>query len=717
MRGKGEALNEKNQGDADLGGDFGAKEAAARGQLRKKPGQQKGEGQGQCEPVLTPDFAHGACLTGRKYFCTTENGWLANKSAKHAMAEEIQLTRSARRPFFGSLNILLLALVFLGSAFIQVFIGGMRPIFAIPGYTIIALAGVASVFLLRKNRPLPSVLCMVSSILFFSYILARTWLSPVEYLARHDRYMVLGCLVVYFIFALYVTEPKHRLWFLYGLFALAVGHVIIGAIQFSQDNNYLPFGYLRANYGVRASGFYVCPNHYAGLVEMLAIVALSIGIWGRVGVKTRMLILYMVPVLVFGLALSGSRGGYLSVAVAFVTFTILSLVVMKSVRPERFMLMGSLALVILFAGGLAGVTLLKKNVFLASRVDAIMDTSNMRIYLWESAWKQFLTEPATGTGAGTYAYLARIYRNPKVQSDPVWVHNDYYHLLAEYGYLGAIGCALFVGAHLWHGLAAARTIVRRRMLETQERTSTALALNLGSIAAIAAILAHSVVDFNAHIVGNALVLAMLFGFLANPPTQRVKKDDPNPRRQPYFRLLIPACSLVLLVGATPQIPGEWFAEKSRVALRDGRYLEAMREAKKSIEWQKDNPNAHFQLGEARRLLGNTMSNEIARAKMNEAALVAFTDSTKIYPQDVRVWVRKSQALDLLGRHDEAFQHLEKARELEPVLYALNMYYGAHFQLQGKDQEALEYYSLAPAEEIARKERQEVLRQIKDDSAR
>ena len=633
------------------------------------------------------------------------------------MAKGIQLTMGAGHPFFGALNIFLLVLVFLGMAVIQVFIGGMRPIFAIPGYTILAVAGLASVFLLKKTRPLPSVICIVSSILFFSYILARTWMSPVEYLARHDRYMVLGCLIVYFIFAFYITEPKQRLWFFYGLFALAMGHVIIGAIQFSQDNNYLPFGYLRANYGVRASGFYVCPNHYAGLLEMLAIVALAIGIWGRVGVKTRMVVLYLVPALVFGLALSGSRGGYLSVAVAFVVFTVLSLVVIKAVKPERFILMGSLALVILFAGGMAGVVLLKKNVFLATRVNSIMDTSNMRIYLWESAWKQYLTQPATGTGAGTYAYMARIYRNPKVQSDPVWVHNDYYHLLAEYGYLGAIGCVLFVGAHLWHGLAAGRIILRRRMVEYQESTSTALALNLGSIAAIAAILAHSVVDFNAHIVGNALVLAAFFGILANPSTQRVKKDDPNPRRYPFFRILLPIVSVTVLVGATPQIPGEWFAEKSRVALVDGRYLEAMREAKKSIEWQKDNPNSHFQLGESRRLLGNTMSNEIARSKMNEAALVAFTESTKIYPQDVRVWVRKAQALDLLGRHDEAFQHLEKARELEPVLYAINTYFGAHFQLQGKDKEALEYYEQAPQEEIARKGVQEVLQEIKGDSAR
>jgi len=55
--------------------------------------------------------------------------------------------------------------------------------------------------------------------------------------------------------------------------------------------------------------------------------------------------------------------------------------------------------------------------------------------------------------------------------------------------------------------------------------------------------------------------------------------------------------------------------------------------------------------------------------------------------------------------------------LEPVLKAINTYFGAHFQLQGKDKEALEYYEQAPQEEIARKGVQEVLQEIKGDSAR
>jgi O-antigen ligase len=615
------------------------------------------------------------------------------------------------------LNAFLLLLIFASTAVAQVLIGGMRPIFAIPAYLIIALAGLVSVFLLRKPRPMPSVLCMLSAVLFFSYILWRAYTSPVEYLSRHDRYMVLAALVVYFTFALYITDPKLRLYLVYGLFLLAVGHLAVGAIQFSQENNYLPFGYHRADYGKRASGFYVCPNHYAGLLEMLAVMAAAVGCWGRVGVKTRLVLLYFSLLLIAGVAISGSRGGYVSIAFAFMTLVALSILVVRAVRPQRTLLIGGIAVAITVVLGVAGVGLMKKNPLLSNRVGTIVDPSNMRLQLWDAALKQYHTQPATGTGAGTYLYLGRLYRDPRVVTDPVWVHNDYYHLLAEYGYLGAIGFALFLGCHLWQGGLGLRRIIQKRLVETHEISSNALALNVGALAAIAAMVAHSVVDFNAHIPGNTLVLAALFGMLANPPTLRSRELPPGRVPAFPFKLLIPACAIALAVDAAPHLRGEWFSEKARVALRDQNYLTALREAHSGLEVEKTNPDLHYYLGEARRLFGISLSTEAARNSMNEAAFVAFTDSLKLFPQDEKVWVKRAQALDLLGRHEEALADLDKAKALDPNLDALYTYYAAHYEIQGDQKKALEFYEKARSSKLALDSRESLLRQMKDDGAR
>ncbi|MEO7934211.1 MAG: O-antigen ligase family protein [Chthoniobacterales bacterium] len=615
------------------------------------------------------------------------------------------------------MNALLLFLLFLGTAAIQVFIGGMRPVFAIPAYLIIALAGATSIVLIRRNRPLPSLVCLGSSLIFFSYILWRAYHSPVEYISRPDRYMVLACVVVYLSFALYLTDPRTRLWLFYGLFLLALGHIAIGAIQFSKGENFLPFGYLRADYGRRASGFYVCPNHYAGLLEMLIMIAAAIGSWARVGLKTRMVVLYFAFMALGGLAISGSRGGYLSVAIALVVLATLSVFVVRLARPGKTLFVASAVASFILLTGLAGVGLMKKDILLSNRINAISDPKNMRLQLWEAALHQYRTQPATGTGAGTYFYLGRTFRAPSVQTDPVWVHNDYLHLLAEYGWLGAAACALFLGSHLWHGVLGLRQIIKKRLLEGGDMSSNALALNIGALAAIAAILAHSVVDFNVHIPGNALVLAALFGMLANPPTFRSRKVELSPHLALPFKLLIPVCAVAIAVDAAPHLRGEWYSEKARVALRDNRYLAAMRAAQLGLEVEKTNPDLHYYLGESRRLLGNSWSSEAARASMNDAAHNAFMDSIRLFPQDEKVWVKLSQSLDMLGRHEEAFASLEKARELDPNLAALNTYYAAHFQIQGDNKKALEYYQKAQESELNRKSRDALLRETQPDGAR
>ena len=593
----------------------------------------------------------------------------------------------------------------------------MRPVFAIPGYLILGLAGLSSLLLVRKVRPLPSLLCLASSALFFTYILWRAYHSPVEYLSRPDRYMVLACLIVYLIFALYITDPKTRLYFFYGLFLIGTAHIILGAIQYSKENNFLPFGYLRADYGRRASGFYVCPNHYAGLLEMLIVMAAAIGVWARVGLKTRMVVLYFSMMALGGLALSGSRGGYLSIAVGVLTLATISVLVVHAVRPEKTLVIACAAICLVGFGGVAGVSLMKRSVMLSARVNNINEKSNMRLHLWDAAKKQYQSEPVMGTGAGTYYYLGRFYRDPAVPTDPIWVHNDYYHLLAEYGRVGALGCGIFLLCHLGNVIAGIRRIIKNRLSDRSSVNSSALALNLGALSGIAALLAHSVVDFNAHIPGNALILAALFGILSNPPTFRVKQTEPRIGPTLPFRILIPSCAVILVTDAAPHLLGEWHSEKARVALRDRHYLSAMREAQLGLEAEKTNPDLHYYLGEARRLLGNGWSNQVARDKMNEAALMAFTNSIKLFPQDEKVWVKMSQALDMMGRHDEAFAHLENALELDPNLSALNTYFAAHYQIMGEDKKALEYYKKAEQFELARKSQSQLLLEIKSDGAR
>ena len=153
-------------------------------------------------------------------------------------------------------EIVAVALLVAALALIQILIGGTRLIYSLPSYAILAIVALLTVLIFRQPKPRPSQLCLISSVIFFGYILVRAFFSPVAYTARPDLYAVVGGLAVYWFIACFCTSAKLRASVLIGLLVLGVVHVLIGAIQFRDGNNFMLISFLqRFDYGRRASGF------------------------------------------------------------------------------------------------------------------------------------------------------------------------------------------------------------------------------------------------------------------------------------------------------------------------------------------------------------------------------------------------------------------------------------------------------------------------------
>ena len=85
-------------------------------------------------------------------------------------------------------------------------------------------------------------------------------------------------------------DTKTRLFLLVFLLTAALGHVAVGALQFRNGDNWMPIAFLqRFDYGRRASGFYICPNHLAGLLEVVGLFGLSVAFWSRWPVWAKLL--------------------------------------------------------------------------------------------------------------------------------------------------------------------------------------------------------------------------------------------------------------------------------------------------------------------------------------------------------------------------------------------------------------------------------------------
>src|SRR4051812_11125204 len=499
-----------------------------------------------------------------------------------------------------SAEVLLAALLAAALVLIQILIGGTRLIYSFPSYAILAAVALLTVFIFVRPKPRPAQLCLISAAIFLAYILVRAFFSPVVYTARQDIYSVVAGLIVYLFVALFCTSAKTRAWIILSLLGLALVHVLIGAIQFRDGNNFMAIEFLqRVDYGRRASGFYVCPNHLAGALEVLGIFGVSMVCWSRFPVWGKLLIGYASGICYVGILLSGSRGGFASAIVSLIVFALLSLLTLRRVGTRLLWTVGGIGalLAILLAG--AAFLFIKKNDYLADRAHNALNTAPVRLDLWHAAIEEWKTAPIVGTGSGTYLYYGRMFRTERMQADPINAHNDYVHLLAEYGLIGAALFAFFLAAHLRNGWRNFQRLGPKRVAVSHNFLSTSLALNLGALGAVAAYLVHSIVDFNLHIPANALLLAFVFGILANAGVTRDEKDPTVAMPILAWRALLLVTGAFLAWQSVRLLPGEYFAEHARSTLRNNQPDEAMRFAMRGLESEKQNPFLYQYLASAK----------------------------------------------------------------------------------------------------------------------
>jgi O-antigen ligase len=608
------------------------------------------------------------------------------------------------------LNALYAGLLALSIVLIELLIGGTRLVFSLPAYAILVVAAILSLPVLGRKPARANLPCLAISAVFFGYILYRAANSPWDYLWWMDFYQVIACLMVYLLTTTVLTDTKPRVWVVLTLLGLAVVEVAFGLRQFANADNWMPFGLIRADAGFRASGSLISSIHFGGLMEAIGVFALAFAFWGQWRNWVRLLFGYIGVLCYAGVVISGSRGAYLSSVFSLVIFALLNFWIVKRVRPEKFVRVVSITIVggvtlILAAGFLMMqspalkkrvTTMLNQDLKIldyAAAVQAGATTGrppiDIRIYNWQAALDHFHVSPTWGTGAGTHLYYGRFFRRPQLQPDPIHAHSDYLELIAEYGIVGGIGMALFLVVHIFNGLRRFGSNIRNDFKDVspyEPAQSDGLALTLGSLGAVAAYLAHSVVDFNLHIPGHAMIFAFIFGILASPRASG--RDNPLALEVP-FRLALPALGVWMALTGLSKFAGEYWCEKARVALRQGNFGESIQLGERAAANESRNPDIYLRLGEARRQLGLRTVDAPARKALNESALAALDAGLQIFPFDHSGLVRKAQVLDVLGRFVEARESYQKAIQNDPNLGVLYAYYAQHLFKVGRLEEGRE----------------------------
>jgi O-antigen ligase len=308
-------------------------------------------------------------------------------------------------------------------------------------------------------------------------------------------------------------------------------------------------------------GSFVSKNHFAGYVEMAALLGAGLA-WGLADEARRSkaalswvgspragrVIVAAGAAIAMGLAvlLSGSRGGALSLTAGALVLTSLRVFVRRrSEVPTRRV--GAIALVAI-ALAVGAVAVLPPEARLRLRTLAGMRSDNsgqFRIGLWGDTLRLWARSPLVGHGLGAYEDAL-----PPVKTGLGYVtvehaESDVLEMLAEGGLLGLLLAILalvgLVRAAL-RGLSRQNDRLRR-------------GLGLGACAGASALLVHSAFDFNLRIPSNAL----LFAFLCALAVANAGAPEDVPSRSPLAMLAV-AAALCLAVttpaAATRNLPDE-----------------------------------------------------------------------------------------------------------------------------------------------------------------
>jgi cytochrome c-type biogenesis protein CcmH/NrfG len=321
--------------------------------------------------------------------------------------------------------------------------------------------------------------------------------------------------------------------------------------------------------------------------------------------------------------------------------------------------------------------------------------------IWPSAIQQFQLSPTFGTGAGTFLYYGRQFRDPAIQPDPRFAHNDYLQLLAEFGVVGLVTLLFFLFVHARSGWKALDDFITQRN-EFEPFGNTPMALTIGALSAMAAMTIHSIVDFNMHIPANALLMACVCGMLANPkdlPAQVAAKPSRFDRL--FGRLALATLALWILIAGWPIIFADYYARQARVALTDWTTLEtgeyAVRAetlARRGLKRDPKNTDLLNYLGEALAAQAALANEPGERERLYLQSAASYRDALRLAPLDRDILLGLGWSLDPLERFEESEAIFRRAVELDPNSGYVRWAHAAHLHNRGRLEEAETEYKKA-----------------------
>lgn len=517
--------------------------------------------------------------------------------------------------------------------------------------------------------PVPFLLFALGSVL---------WIAPAPWLAWREWLLWLQTWLVFVLVLHFGRGRGPARWLAGSLIGLALAGVGLAAYQRHTDPTWLMLGRVQAaQFLDRSAGMFGIPNSLAGLLELVLPAGLVCATSRRVPVTGRVFAGWCATAGLYGLVLTGSRGGWLATGAALVLA-----VTLRARSRRRAVLGGAAAVAGLVAAGVAlsfGSPAARARItpFLTGEFEA------SRPLMWRAAGRLWLDRPWLGTGAASYNVLYDRHRVAADQSVPDWAHNDYLNTLSDYGLVGFLlwaGAAAWLGRRGWQAVRADRLAAA----DGSPRDPWRWGLWLGLVAWAL----HLGVDFHTKIPGLAFAAAVAAGLVLGPaaPTRPARPAAGAWSRG--FGLGLIAVALAAGVGrADPLYRAEALRHEARRQIdrvAEGRGTlgdvlpRALLELQEAVRIDPANGQAWADLSYA-----STLSWHLTRsgaAAIGRRAEAAATRALALCDQRAEFHARRGVALDMQGRHAEAALDFARAVALAPNTAEWHYYRAYHLSL-------------------------------------
>jgi O-antigen ligase len=358
-------------------------------------------------------------------------------------------------------------------------------------------------------------------------------LSMEPYATRTHFLILLTCFIVFYLAQIVSENRKRKERLIVSLLALGTVEAFYGLVQYLSGWQHI-FFFVKKYDLEEATGTYINRNHFAGMLEMILPFSVALlfyeyekfrgrgssapanikNVLTRQSLQRLLLCLFVAVVLFAALFFSRSRMGIAAACASLILIFGLAGISRFHGKMGLALSAAFVALSIGLAFWIGPGPIVERFADVGQELTA---HDQSRLAIWRDALPLVRQNAVLGTGLGTFPIAYTAVQTTFLSQFVNHAHNDYLELASDLGLPAAL---VLFGGIFWILARAVRTFLRAR--GSFERS-----VALGCAGSIAAILLHSMADFNLYIPANALLFALVLGIAAS--TQRAKFERPEPQ--------------------------------------------------------------------------------------------------------------------------------------------------------------------------------------------